>query len=133
MLTRPCSVVARMERSEIRVRSARLPRIPLRSMRATLLPVAVNLVPLLDPAVAQLFKLLEIRQPYFHDLGVESFRVDRGLPKRGQNAELLDHEGLPFVRQAPVQEQLGGIGIGGGFRYAGGVRSGRSSLRSEED
>src|SRR5712691_3334449 len=76
-----------------------------------LLPVAVSLVPLLDPACAQLLELLEVWQPHFHDLRIEPRGIDRRLLKRGENAQVLDHEGLTLFGQAPVEEQLGGVGI----------------------
>src|SRR5260370_10696582 len=87
-----------------------------------LLPVAVDLVPLLDPGRVQLHVLIEVRQPDFDHLRIETFGVDRRLPQRGEVAKLLDHEGLTFLGQAPVEEQLRRIRILGRRRHAVGVR-----------
>src|SRR5258708_2145414 len=74
-------------------------------LNARLLPVAVGLVPLFDPGCVQLHVLIEVRQPGLDHLGIETLRIDRRLPERGEVSELLDHEGLPFLRQAPVPQQ----------------------------
>src|SRR6478752_9236683 len=70
------------------------------------LPVAESLVPLGNPGAVQLYVLVELRKPDFHDFGVEAFRIDRRHLQRSEIAELLDHEGLALLRQAPVQEQF---------------------------
>src|SRR5712671_1803891 len=44
-----------------------------------LLAVIVGLVPVRDPAVAQLVELLELREPDLRHLGVEAFRIGRRL------------------------------------------------------
>src|ERR1700755_3006492 len=44
---------------------------------SVLLPVAVGLVPLLDPLVAQRLVLLEVRHPDLDDLRIPSLRRDR--------------------------------------------------------
>src|SRR5262249_35143028 len=48
------------------------------------LPVAVDLVPFLDPVMVQLHVLLEVGHPGLHHLRVEAFRIDRRLLERGQ-------------------------------------------------
>src|SRR5690349_9981525 len=54
-----------------------------------LLAIAVGLVPLRDPRIAQLVEFLELRQPDLRHLGVESFRIGWRLLERGEVAELL--------------------------------------------
>src|SRR4029077_21005409 len=71
------------------------------------LPVAVNPVPLLEPFALQLYELIVVRHPYFHDLRVEAFRIERRDFQRGEIADLTDHHRLTFLRKAPVEEQLG--------------------------
>src|SRR5262249_58585685 len=67
-----------------------------------LLPVAVGLVPVLDPGRVQRHVLVEVRQPDLDHLGIEARRIDRHLLERSEIAKLLDHEGLAFRGQAPV-------------------------------
>ena len=43
------------------------------------LPIAVGLVPLLDPVVVQLHVLLEVRHPDLDHLGIEARRIERRL------------------------------------------------------
>src|ERR1700738_2426200 len=63
------------------------------------LPVAESLVPIGHPGRMQLHIIVELGQPDFYDLGIESFRIERRRLQRGQIAEFLDHEGLTFLRQ----------------------------------
>src|SRR5665811_2268141 len=74
------------------------------------LAVTEGLVPFRDPRSVQLHVLVEVREPDLDHLGIEAFRIDRRHLERGEIAELLDHEGLAFLGQAPVEEQLRGIG-----------------------
>src|ERR1700687_738829 len=97
------------------------------------LPVAESLVPVRNPGGVQLYVLVEFREPDFYDLGIEAFGIDRRHPQRGEVTELLDHEGLTFLRQTPVEEQLRGIGMGGGLRNSRGVGIDRRALGREED
>src|SRR5712691_4410329 len=101
--------------------------------QAASLPIAVDLVPLLDPIMVQLHVLIEVRHPRLHHLRVEALGVERRLLERGEIALLLDHEGLPLLGQAPVEEQLGGIGIGGGLGDPAGIRIDRRTLGGEEN
>src|SRR3977135_1264099 len=80
------------------------------------LPVSEGLVPIGNPRPMQLHVLVELGQPDLYDFGIEAFRIERRHFQRGEVAELLDHEGLPFLRQAPVEEQFCRIGMGGGLR-----------------
>src|SRR4051794_37691413 len=73
------------------------------------LPVTEDLVPIGDPRPVQLDVVVEFREPDFDYLGIETFGIDRRHFQRSQVAEFLDHEGLPLRRQAPVEEQLGGV------------------------
>src|SRR5260370_12625617 len=66
------------------------------------LPVAENLVPIGNPGGVQFYVLVELRVPDFYHLGIKTLRIDRRHLQRGEIAELLDHEGLPLFRQAPV-------------------------------
>src|SRR5437667_3101116 len=70
------------------------------------LPVAEGLVPLGHPGRVQLHVLIELGQPDFDHLGIEAFGIDRRHLQRSEVAELLDHEGLTLLRQAPVEEQF---------------------------
>src|ERR687886_796410 len=58
------------------------------------LPVTVDLVPFLDPGVAQLFVLLHVRHPHLHDLRIEALGIHGRVLQRREIAQLLDHEGL---------------------------------------
>src|SRR4051812_27154919 len=86
-----------------------------------LLAGILGLVPVRDPAVAQLVELLELREPDLRHLGVEAFRIGRRLLERGEVAELLDHEGLAFLGEAPVEEELRRVRVRRGLRDAGRV------------
>src|SRR5437879_9881800 len=77
-----------------------------------LLPISVCLVPLLDPLIAKLDVLLEVRRPRLDDLRVVNGRIERRLFQRSEIAELLDVVRMPVVGDAPVEEQLAGIWIG---------------------
>src|ERR1043166_2467230 len=101
--------------------------------RPPLLAIAVDLIPLLDPARVQLHILVEIRQPDLHHLGIEALRIKRRLLERRELAELLDHEGLAFLGEAPVEEELPRIGIGRGFWNAARIRVDRRALRAKDN
>src|SRR5947208_14843092 len=83
------------------------------------LPVAVDLVPLLDPLIAQLDVQLEVRCPRLDDLRVVAGRIEWWLLQGREIAEFLDVEGLTLVGHAPIQEQLSGIRIGRSLRHTG--------------
>src|SRR6185295_15641570 len=72
--------------------------------RPALLPVAVDLVPVLDPFVAQLDVLFEVRRPRFDDFRIVARWIERRVLQRGQIAEFLDLERLPLLGHAPVQK-----------------------------
>src|SRR5882757_9954857 len=72
------------------------------SYRHHSLPITEGLVPLRNPGIVQFHILVEFRIPDLDHLGIEPFRIGRRLLQRGQIAKLLDHEGLPLLRQAPV-------------------------------
>src|SRR5258708_8368014 len=106
----------------IQFESCRLPfGIPLATFPAAregissgLLPVAVDLVPLLDPFVAQLDVLLEVRRPRLDDFRIVARRIERrGLP-RSQIAQLPDLGRPPPFRHAPLSKTLRGIRLVGG-------------------
>src|ERR1700730_13278799 len=80
------------------------------------LAVTEGLVPFGNPRPMQLHVLVEFREPDLDDLGIKAFGIDRRHLQRSEVAELLDHEGLTLFRQAPVQEQFRGIGMGRGLR-----------------
>src|SRR5215472_13503734 len=90
-------------------------------LNAPLLPVAVGLVPFFDPGRVQLHVLIEVRQPDLDHFGIETLRIDRRLPERGEVTELLDHEGLAFLRQAPVEEELRSVRVLRSRWYAAGI------------
>src|SRR6201988_5060184 len=73
------------------------------------LPVAEGLVPFRNPVVVQFYILVEIRVPDLDHLGIEALGIDRRHLERGQIAVRLDKEGLPFLRQAPVQVKSCGV------------------------
>jgi hypothetical protein len=81
----------------------------------------------------QLHVLIEVRQPDFDYLRVETLGIDWGAPQRGEIAKLLDHEGLAFFRQAPVEEQLGGVRVLRRGRHATGIRIDRRPFRRKEN
>src|SRR5450830_1436476 len=85
------------------------------------LAITESLVPFRNPRPVQLHVVFELRQPDLHHLGIEAFRIDRHNLERGEIAQLLDHEGLALDREIPVEEQLGGVGMGGGLRNAAGI------------
>src|SRR5258708_26230913 len=85
------------------------------------LAIPKNLVPIGDPGAVQADILVELRVPDLDHLGIEPFRICRRHLQRGQIAEVLDHEGLPFRRQAPVQKQSCGIGVRCGFWNPGSI------------
>src|ERR1700759_5628338 len=95
------------------------------------LPVAEGLVPIGDPWAMQLHILLEVRIPDLDHLGIETFRKGRGHLERRQIALLLDHEGLPLLRQRPVQIESPGVDMRRGLRNAARIRVGRHPLRRE--
>src|SRR6184192_1424343 len=97
------------------------------------LPVAENLVPLGNPGAVQLHILVELRQPELDHLGIEAFRIDRRHLQRSEIAQFLDHEGLTLLRQAPVQEQFRGIGMGGGLRNPRGIGIDRSPFGRKDN
>src|SRR5712664_570239 len=97
------------------------------------LPIAENLVPIGNPGRVQLHIIVEPGQPDFYHLGIEAFRIDWRHLQRSEVAELLDHEGLPLFRQAPVEEQFRGIGMRGGLRNSRCIGIDRRALRREED
>src|SRR6266702_310755 len=70
------------------------------------LAVTVNLVSIGNPGGVQLHILVEFGEPDLDHFRVEPFGIGRRFLQRRQIAELLDHEGLAFFRQTPVQEQL---------------------------
>src|SRR5437660_255234 len=80
------------------------------------LPIAIGLVPVRNPGLVQLHILVELWVPDLHHLRVKAFGIDRRLLERSEMAELLDHEGLAFLGQAPVEEQLCSVGMRGGLR-----------------
>src|SRR6266700_6885144 len=108
-----------------------MPRPVSRTYRS--LAIAEDLVPIGNPVRVQLHILVELRIPDLDHLGIKAFGVDRRDLQRGEIAEFLDHEGLPFVRQAPVEEQFGGIGMRRRLRDAGGVGIDRRAFRRKED
>src|ERR1700758_3334156 len=82
--------------------------ISLSSQEPRSLPVTEGLVPIGDPRAVQLHILVEIGIPDLDHLGIEAFRIDRRLFQRCQIALLLDHEGLPLLREAPVEIKFRG-------------------------
>ena len=102
-------------------------------MRATITAGSRRSCPIRQPRPVQLHVLVELRQPDLDDLGIEAFGIDRRHLQRGQVAELLDHEGLALFRQAPVEEQFCGIGMGGGLRNSRGIGIDRRAFGREEN
>src|SRR6478735_5709130 len=78
------------------------------------LPVAVNLIPFHEPFALQLHELIVFRHPHLHDVRIEALGVERRFLQRSEVADLADHRGLAFFREAPVQKKLRGIGMRGG-------------------
>src|SRR5258705_5698989 len=68
------------------------------------LAIAEGLVPFGHPGGVQFHILVELGQPDFDHLGIEAFGIDRRHLQRGEVAEFLDHKGLAFLRQAPVEK-----------------------------
>src|SRR5450432_97597 len=95
------------------------------------LPVAESLVPFGNPRPVQLDVFVEVREPELYNLGIEAFGIDRRHLQRGQIAELLDHEGLPFYRHAPVEIQFRGVRVGRRLRNPGRIGVGRHALGRE--
>src|SRR5262245_40572800 len=106
---------------------------PFRIELSALLPVAVNLVPILDPRRVQFYVLVKVRQPDLDHLRIETFRIERRLPQRGKVSKLLDHEGLAFRRQTPVEKQLRRVGVLRRRRHAAGIRIDRRAFGRKED
>src|SRR6185437_4883781 len=111
---------------------ARPPPITLRRS-VTSLTIAVSLVPFLHPAGVELLVLFEIRHPHLHHLGVVAFRVGRRRLERSDVPEFLDHEGLPLLREVPVEEQPCRIRMRGRLRDAAGIGVDGHALGREED
>src|SRR5882757_10221122 len=84
---------------------------PLSCLPRRSLPITEGLVPVGDPGAVQIHIVIELGQPDLDDLGIEALGIERRHLERREIAELLDHEGLPFIRQAPVEEQLRGVGM----------------------
>src|SRR5665213_589639 len=97
------------------------------------LAIAVGLVPVGIPGLMQLHILVEIRIPDLDHLGIETLGINRRHLQRGEIAELGDHEGLALLRQAPVEEQFGGVGMGRGLRNPRGIGIGRHAFGREDD
>src|SRR6185437_1555052 len=97
------------------------------------LAIVVVLVPVLDPIVVQLHIVVHFRQPDLDHLGIEAFGIERYGLERGEIAQFFDHEGLAFLRHAPVQEQLGGVRMLRRLRNAGRVGIHRRTLGREEN
>src|SRR6202000_154284 len=97
------------------------------------LPVAVGLVPIGDPFGMQLHILVEVGVPDLDHFGIEAFGIDGRHLQRSEIPELLDHEGLPLFRQAPIQEQLRSVGMRGGLRDTGRIGIRRHALGREDD
>src|SRR5207302_10454654 len=95
------------------------------------LAVTVSLVPIGNPGGVQLHVLVELRVPDLDDLGIKPSGIDRRLLQRRQIAELLDHERLPFLRQAPVQKQFRRVGLARGLWNSRRVGIDRRALRRE--
>src|SRR5436189_2233405 len=106
---------------------------PFRIELSASLPVTVNLVPILDPGCVQFYVLIKVWQPDLHHLRIKTFWIDRRLPQRGKVSKLLDHEGLAFRRQAPVEEQLRCVGVLRRRRHAAGIRIDRRAFGRKED
>src|ERR1700682_5084326 len=97
------------------------------------LPVAENLVPIGNPGGVQLHIVVELGKPNFYDFGIEAFRIERRYLQRSEVAELLDHEGLTFFRQAPVEKQFRGIGMRRGLRNSRGIGIDRGAFGREKN
>src|SRR6266852_13585 len=97
------------------------------------LPVAEDLVPIGHPGRVQLHIVVELGQPDLDHLVIEAFGIDRRLFQRCEVAKLLDHEGLPLFRQAPVEEQFRGVGVCRGLRNSRGIGIYRRALGREEN
>src|SRR4051812_4321246 len=79
------------------------------------LPVAVNLIPFLEPFALQLHEFIVLRHPHLDDVRIEALGIERCPLQRGQVADLTDHRRLTLFREAPVEKKLRGIGMRGGF------------------
>src|ERR1043165_1653686 len=89
-----------------------------------LLPVPVNLVPLLDPLAVKRLELGELRDPHLGVLG-KSGRQERRHFQRGEIAVLLDAEGLTLLGQLPFEIEPRSVRVLRGLRDAGAVRHDR--------
>src|SRR5262245_64089983 len=76
-----------------------------------LLPIAVGLVPVLDPGRVQRHVLGEVRQPDLDHLGIEARRIDRRLLERGEIALILDNEGMALMGLAQVMEEIRSVRV----------------------
>src|SRR6188508_1337303 len=96
-----------------------------------LLPVSVNLVPLLDPFAVERLKLFELRHP---NLGafLESRRQQRRHLQRGEIAMLLDPEGLPLFGKLPFEIEPRRVRVLRGLRNARAVGHDRHALGRKE-
>src|SRR6185437_15971741 len=99
----------------------------------TSLAIAVGLVPLLHPLRVELLILVEIGHPYLDDLGIEALGIERWRLERSEIAELLDHERLALLRQAPVEKQPRGVGMRRGLGNAAGIGVDRRALGRKKD
>src|SRR5258705_8733633 len=97
-----------------------------------LLPIAERLVPSRNPIGMQFHILVEIRIPDLDDLGIKTFGIHRHLLQRREVTLLLDHEGLAFLRQTPVQVQPCGIDVRGGLRDSRRIGISGHALRRED-
>src|SRR6185437_10178620 len=97
------------------------------------LAVVVVLVPVLDPVVVELHVVIHFRQPDLDHLGIEAFGIERHGLERGEIAQFLDHEGLAFLRHAPVQKQLRGVRMLRRLRDAAGIGIDRRALGRKEN
>src|SRR6478735_6779197 len=73
------------------------------------LPISKCLVPFGDPGGMQFHIVVEFRIPDLHHLRVKTLGIEWRNLQRSEIPLLLDHEGLPFLRQAPVQVESCGV------------------------
>src|SRR6185312_8907065 len=125
--------IAKTLRSRSTRSSADMDRVSALVRRLTSLAIAVGLVPLLHPLRMELLVLVEIGHPHLHDLGIEALGIERRRLERGEIAELLDHESLALLRQAPVEEQPRGVGMRCGLGDAAGIGIDGRALGRKED
>src|SRR4029079_18223417 len=67
------------------------------------LPISKCLVPFGDPGRMQFHIVVEFRIPDLHHLRVNPLGIEWRNLQRCEIPLLLDHKGLPFLRQTPVQ------------------------------